>query len=738
MGGSNGGHAVQERALVAVCALVLAVGIGFVGWRMVTPAECAWVGAGAASWLDDGVRASVAPDDAKCPIRSGETILGADVTGREVVLARSAGPPLTVPLEPPGPQLLGRLLSTGSTLAFCFGFAGLSAYAATRRRQRGSLTLLLGASAMLGSTLVFATALPVHAAFAGTPRWLFVGGVQAVFLIAWGALAAWLLEFPTPLLVGRAQQRAWLAALVGPISLWAAAVAVGAVRSDTFTGWLRGSVLVQSSLTVAVVAACLAVLVARVAGALAAPPGDVARQQVLWVAGSALVSGTVTLSVWMLPELLTGAALLPGDLIGAPGLIFVVGMAIAVTRYRLFDLDVVLGRTLVYGVLVLAAITVYLVVTGTVAALVGSRTSTPVVVVVLLALLLNPLRVRLERLVDRAFYGERNDPYTALSRIATRIADRSASLEEVAADIARALRTSYVAIRTTGEVSASAGSAPLRGRLPVSFPITHGEEELGALDVAPRVVGERFSRAERRLLEDVARQIGHRVRERRLVHELHESREHIVTAREEERRALRRTLHDEVGPTLAAISLRAETVRRLLERDGLPPGAADQVDPALAEIAHEASATATAVRDISYRLRPPALDEYGLVQALRLQARSLAPVEVSVEMLDDGTHERLSAAVEAAAYRIAGAALANVAAHAHARTCRVTLVRSDSALVLLVDDDGVGAPPGTPRGVGLSGMYERAAELGGSVSLEPREGGGLRVRAELPTGGADE
>lgn len=743
MDAEESSEAAVDRALLAACAVVLAVGLGFVGWRTVTPAECAWVGSDAGSWLDGGVRPSVAPGDLECAVRTGETILGAEVQGAEAVLTRSSGRPVTVPLDPPGRQLLGRLVSTGSTLAFCLGFAGLSAYAALRRRRRSSLTLLLAASALLGSTLAYAAGLPVHAAFDGTARWLYAVNVQAVFLLAWGATAAWLLLFPTPLLDRPVQHRAWLAALLAPTALWALAAALVAATAEGFTGWMRTSVVVQSSLTVIVVAASLVALVARVRRALGAPPGDVARQQVLWVAGSALVSGTLTLALWMLPQLLTGAALLPDDLIGAPGLVFVLGLAVATARYRLFDLDVVLGRTLVYGVLVLVAVTVYLVVTGTVAALVGSRDSTPVVAAVLLALLLNPLRVRFERVVDRAFYGERNDPYSALSRIATRIADRGATLEEVAGEVARALRTSHVAITTDG-ATVESGPRPPPGREPVTFSIRHDEEEIGTLVVAPRVAGERFSRAERRLLDDVAQQIGHRVRERRLVRELHESRERLVIAREEERRVLRRTLHDEIGPAMAAVSLRAETGRRLLARR--PPaeggvGAADvrEVDAVLSGIAQDASATATSLRDLSYRLRPPALDEHGLVEALHLQAGSMAPIELRVEAHDaEGAEaaEPLGAAVEAAAYRIAVAALANVTAHARARVCHVTLTRSADDLVLLVEDDGVGLTPGTPRGVGLSGMGERAAELGGRLTLEPRDGGGLRVRAQIPTGGA--
>lgn len=649
-------------------------------------------------------------------------------------LSRRFGEFLVLARDPPGPLLLERLIATWPTLTFCLGFFGLSVYTDVLRRQPASLNMLLLSGALLGSSLAFAVGLPVHSAFDGAARWVFAANVQASYLLAWGSGLAWLLLFPTPLLHGSSARRAGLVALLGPLIAWVVsmivvALAPRAFAADTFAGWMRTSILVQSALTVTTVAGCLALLAVRTRLALAAPPGDVPRQQVLWVAGSALVSGLLTFALWMLPQFLTGSSLLSDDLIGAPGLFMVAGLAVAVTRYRLFDLDVVLGRTLVYAVLVVAAVLLYVGAVGLLTMLVGSRSAMPVLTAVLVALILNPLRVRLELLVDHAFYGERNNPYEALSRLATRISDRTVPLEDIASDIASALRTRYVAIRTD-DTTAIFGERHGSGVHDLVLPIRDDEETIGALAVGLRAIGERFSRSERRLLADLASQIGNRVHERRLVGELHDSRERIATAREEERRSLRRTLHDEVGPTMAAIALRAETVRRLL---GRREAAAHEADAVLTEISEDASEAARSLRELAYRLRPPGLDEHGLVDALRCYAATVPGVDVRVTSQGADGDPALSPAVQAAAYRIIVAALANVGIHARARVCRVTLTREQHTLKLLVEDDGVGLAPGASRGVGLSGMAERAAELGGTMTLESSREGGLCVRVLLPT-----
>jgi signal transduction histidine kinase len=208
---------------------------------------------------------------------------------------------------------------------------------------------------------------------------------------------------------------------------------------------------------------------------------------------------------------------------------------------------------------------------------------------------------------------------------------------------------------------------------------------------------------------------------------------------------IRRTLHDDIGPTIAGIALRAETVRQLADR----PAERDGMTTALAGIGRDAVAAASALRELSYELRPPALDDRGLLLALRDRALQLAPLRVEITAPIDGEGLQgvgidsagdgrgdLPAAVEVAAYRIAVAAMTNVARHAAASRCWVTLTLADHHLTVLVEDDGRGLPADFRPGVGVLSMRERAGELGGVCVHEQRTGGGTRVRATLPvTGG---
>jgi signal transduction histidine kinase len=221
------------------------------------------------------------------------------------------------------------------------------------------------------------------------------------------------------------------------------------------------------------------------------------------------------------------------------------------------------------------------------------------------------------------------------------------------------------------------------------------------------------------------RQAATAARTSRLADELQSSRERLVVAREEERRRIRRDLHDGLGPALGGVVFQLESARLLVERD--PSLAAEQIAAAcgmLQEVVAD-------VRRLVHDLRPPALDDRGLVGALTQQAEqvSLAGPATSVDAGELGT---LPAAVEVAAYRIAGEALTNVVRHAGATTCAVHLAVEDRALVVTVRDDGRGIAAEAEVGVGMVSLRERAAELGGRVDVSCPAGGGTLVRAVLP------
>jgi signal transduction histidine kinase len=377
------------------------------------------------------------------------------------------------------------------------------------------------------------------------------------------------------------------------------------------------------------------------------------------------------------------------------------------------------------------------------------------------------LRERLQRAINRLMYGERDTPYTVISRLGQRLEVTlapEAILSIIVETVAQALKLPYAAISLksiaatnsvlaseaemqvsalkqdeefaiaasyvakTGGVSLTDAQLP-RPETLLHLPLLYQSEQVGELLLAPRARGESFTPADRRLLDDLARQVGIAAHAVQLTAALQQSRERLVTAREEERRRLRRDLHDGLGPTLAALNLQAGAVRTLIPQD---PAEATVL---VTEWRTTLRAVIADIRRLVYDLRPPALDELGLIGAIREQSAQYSTqagtngVLMVVEMPD--RLPPLPAAVEVAAYRIALEALTNVARHAQARTCHVRLWLDD-ALRLEVTDDGIGLSEEHRAGVGMLSMRERAEELGGSCRIEPALPRGTRVYARLP------
>ena len=422
---------------------------------------------------------------------------------------------------------------------------------------------------------------------------------------------------------------------------------------------------------------------------------------------------------------------------------------IAILRYRLYDIDFLINRTLLYGALSSCVVGIYVLAVVGFGVLFQARGNPAIslVATVVVAVLFQPLRGRLQRGVNRLMYGERDDPYAVTSRFGRRLEATlapEAVLPTVVETIAQALKLPYVAILLReGEhfrIAAAYGSPAAE---PEALPLIYQREEIGRLVVAPRAPGEGFSDADRRLLEDLARQAEVAVHAVRLTADLQRSRERLVATREEERRRLRRDLHDGFGPTLASLALGLNVARKLMASNEL-----QDAEEVLARLEQETEDTVTDVRRLIYGLRPPALDDLGLNAAIRQQAESQGMVSVPIEMRTDEYRENelvfqmeapeelppLPAAVEVAAYRIIQEALTNVARHARARTCcvRLSVDEATDALHLEVTDDGDGVPEGRRAGVGLSSMRERAVELGGLCDVEPIPTGGTRVLARLP------
>lgn len=400
---------------------------------------------------------------------------------------------------------------------------------------------------------------------------------------------------------------------------------------------------------------------------------------------------------------------------------------VAVLRDQAVGAPVVIRRSLTYGLLTGALALAYAAAVTGLSALVDG-TGSGLVATVGVALLALPLRDRLQRLVDRALYGERADPFAALDHLGRRVdlaEDPGAVLLGVAESVATVLRLPSVQVVVGrdggGTVAAAVGDeAPVWTRLPLA----HRGEEVGALLVAPRAGQPALDPRDVRMLEALQRQAAAAVAAVRLGTEVQQSRQRIVAAREEERRRIRRDLHDGLGPTLAGIGLGIEVAQSTSDPH--------EVERLLLELKEAAGAAVLDVRRLVEDLRPPALDELGLVGALRRHADRLNVGDSAlVEVTSTGPVEALPAAVEVAAYRIAMEALTNAVRHGRPRRCCVS-VRVEDALHLEVSDDGAGLPPALREGVGLAAMRERAAELGGTCVARRGPHGGTLVSARLP------
>jgi signal transduction histidine kinase len=456
--------------------------------------------------------------------------------------------------------------------------------------------------------------------------------------------------------------------------------------------------------------------------------GQVARQQLKWF----LVSVPLVIAVTLANEVVPNA---PGLVLGTLGAtVTPVVIGVAVLRYRLYGIDVLLNRAALYGSLSVAVAGVYLAVVAVARGLFGVNQSLGIQVLatVIAAAALWPLRDRAQRGVDRLFFGDRGTPYDAMARLGRRVEEASSAesvLDSVVTTVADSLRLPYAAVEL--RLGKSWVPAAAWGQVPaevVTFPLVSHRETVGRLFVGRRAPGEQLGSDDEKLLADLARQVGPAAHAVALRRALDASRAAQVTAREEERRRLRRDLHDGLGPTLAGLTLGLDTARTLsAERSDLYE--------LLGRLKTETQRAVTDVRRIVYGLRPPALDELGLAGSLHEEITRLrreAPaLSVTMDAPVDGL-AGLPAAVEVAAYRIVTEALTNVARHAHATSCSVRLLL-DHGLTMEVQDNGVGLPDGWRSGVGITAMRERVAELGGDLTIESGHPGGARIAACLPS-----
>ncbi len=623
-------------------------------------------------------------------------------------------------------------------IALGFAWMGCALLARRPGHLMGPLLCLIGlANAVSGAAFAYARYALVH--MPGSPPL----ATPALWLNTWlyaPALSLTGLVLPLVFPEGRLLSARWRPALwaaLALIPLWAVGFAFVPQNMGSYFRDLPDPYTYPSLEPLFRTAQVLAVLCGLTAGAAAVASvvlrwrraDRVGRQQLKWF--FAVLPLAAAAMIIQVTDPGSGAAVGLGALAGA---LMPVGIGVAVLRYRLYEIDVLLSRAVLYALLTAGVAGVYVAVV-TVAEVVFGRSGHSMTVQVLAtavgAAALFPLRDRVQRRVDRLFYGDRGVPYEALARLGRRVeesGDTDSALNSVVKTIADSLRLPYAALELRladgWRQAAAYGHAPAEV---TTFPLISQRETVGRLVVGTRSPGERLGPDDVRLLADLARQAGPATHAVALREALDASRAGLVAAREEERRRLRRDLHDGLGPTLAGLTLGLDTARA--RSAGQP-----ELRELLGKLKAETQRAVTDVRRIVYGLRPPALDEFGLIGSLREEVGRLQYEVPALAVTLDAPDEDLTdlpAAVEVACFRIVTEALTNVVRHAHATRCSVR-IQLDHGLDVDVRDDGVGLPEGWRTGVGIASMRERVAELGGTLVIEPGLPHGTRISAHLP------
>ncbi|TDW97655.1 sensor histidine kinase [Kribbella sp. VKM Ac-2566] len=549
--------------------------------------------------------------------------------------------------------------------------------------------------------------------------WLWAPGYVAIAVL-----------LPVLLPDGRPRSRAALALNAAAVAVITIMWALTPYNSQDFPEALRGA---RHPLAVAAVGEPVAgaiagvLLLAAVVVGLAAlvvrwrQAADLERQQLKWV----LVGYACTLVLFGV------ARLLPAGITGAAAALAMlplpIAIGIAVMRHGLWNVDVVISRAIVYGVLSTVVVGLYAGTVWLAGDRLGATMGTPILATTVVALAALPLRSWLQRHVNRLVHGDVDEPYAVLARLGARLAAATTPddlservLPSVLEQVARSLGVQRATIVLRDGSVTSYGEGSGSG---TTVDLEYGGERFGQLTVARSTA---FDGHEIRALGELAAQAAVAAHTVLLAREAQRSREAVVVAREEERRRLRRDLHDGVGPSLAALALHVETARDIASDD---PEAARRL---LDRLVPRLNAAVADVRALVHELRPPMLDELGLTAAVRELGDRLSTGATKVCVSADEI-AGLPAAVEVAAYHIAGEAIGNAVRHAGAGAVAVRVCDGDGYVRIEVVDDGHGLPDQLRPGVGTSSMRERAEELGGHLVIDSGPSG-TTVTAMLPRG----
>ncbi|HEX4703867.1 MAG TPA: histidine kinase [Pseudonocardiaceae bacterium] len=652
------------------------------------------------------------------------------------------GQTITVPVRLAAFPYLRQLAENWPTLALDLALVAVSGFLFVRRPSQPAVhaAVISAACAMFTGAASGYPHLEAVDLVAGVQFWRWTAG-ELAYAVLWGMILHFAVAFP--ILPNRPHVRRWLVlGYVGPLLMHACLIGYALITRRTGLALL--SFVASPALAAQLIYPTIVLVVLIVKYRMTAE--NFVRRRLRWLAGSLGLAGALYVGLWAIPVQIHGSGLLPDSLHPLVFLPVPIMVALAVLLDGALDLNIAVSRSMVYVVQVVVAAAMYATAAGLITLLRpnDNRFWTQVIAVTLVAVLVHPIRARSERWINLRFFGNAVDPYRVMSVLATQLQTTptpSAMLPGIVEAIGIALRLPHVAIELVrGETTETAASFGKPTASLLRLPITYQNERVGFLVAAARSNRDDFTSRDRQLLADIAGHAGAVTEAVRLTNDLQYKGRELIRAREEERRRLLRDLHDGVGSQLAAVSLGLQAARSAL---GTDPDGAGRL---LGRLSTELTVSIAEIRRVAYDLRPPVLDQLGLTTAVREYAATLSrgaangePATPLTVVLDMPDHlPTLPAAVEVAAYRIICEALTNVARHGRTDRCAVKIRmdsgKADGGLQLEVLDDGLGVPRKPRYGVGLASMRERAAEVGGTCTIEPRRPRGTVVRAVLPVG----
>jgi signal transduction histidine kinase len=579
-------------------------------------------------------------------------------------------------------------------------------------------------------------------------EWLWIPMVLGLAVVGW--------IFPD----GTFLSRRWRVALPMSLGLSLVPIVLTALppRLTIFAGFDNPLGIDDPSIATAANASIVLLLPTIVGGATAASArfrrgAPEVRQQIKWLLfsvtliGVVLVYAVVVLTVGADPDTAGGETLSNWpEYFGIASFLAVpVSIGLGVLKYRLYDIDVVINKALLYGAIGVFITLVYVAVVVGIGAAIGTTSNAVLsaVAAAIVALAFQPMRRRTQRLANRVVYGKRATPYEVLADLGERLAHEYAVdnvLERVASTLAAGVGADRVVIwlHVGSELHPAAAWPTDAKAAPIALPdqsvpeeldgmraftVRHQGEILGAIGVG-KPSSDPISPADERLVGDLAGQAGLVLRNVRLIEDLLASRQRLVAAQDQERRRIERNIHDGAQQQLVALAVKIRLAEQMVARDP------EKAVALLSELGGHVQETLQDLRDLARGIYPPVLADQGLVAALDAQARKSA---IAVVVSPNGVGRYLQE-VEGAVYFCVLEALQNVAKYAHARSVDVRLEASKGSLEFEVADDGRGFDPAAASGSGLTNMRDRLEALRGSLVIRSAPGSGTTVVGRVPVG----